>query len=122
MSQADLLITLTESGVIGETGSYSQLSKSGGYVQKLLKNRSQGLILSSDADITPERPIQSERPQYKEKPKAVTDDNRRQLGDSTVYRYYFGSIGAVFAGALMALEIIWAFFQSFPSKFYGVGR
>ncbi len=116
MSQADLLITLAGDGIIGEIGSYSQLSKSGGYVQKLLKNHSLSAMPFSGTSSTSGSSSQEERAQYKEKPKAVTDDKRRQLGDSTVYRYYFGSIGTVFATVLIVLEIVWAFLQSFPSK------
>lgn len=43
-------------------------------------------------------------------------DERRQLGDRTVYRYYFGSIGYAFLGTLIILEIVWAFLESFPSS------
>lgn len=54
--------------------------------------------------------------EYKAKQVEVKDDKRRQTGDSTVYKYYFGSIGTVFIVTLFVLELIWAFLQSFPSK------
>lgn len=54
--------------------------------------------------------------EYKAKQVEIKDDKRRQLGDSTVYKYYFGSIGPIFIITLLALEIVWAFLQSFPSK------
>lgn len=43
-------------------------------------------------------------------------DKRRQLGDATVYKYYFGSIGVPFALTLLVLEVVWAFLQSFPCE------
>lgn len=54
--------------------------------------------------------------EYKAKQVEVKDDKRRQTGDSTVYKYYFGSIGTVFIATLLVLEIVWGFLQSFPSK------
>jgi hypothetical protein len=55
--------------------------------------------------------------EYKAKQVEIKEDKRRQLGDSTVYKYYFGSIGKVFLVILLGIEIVWAFLQSFPSKF-----
>lgn len=55
--------------------------------------------------------------QYKAKQIDTKDDKRRQVGDSTVYRYYFGSIGKVFLLTLLALEVGWAFLESFPSTY-----
>jgi ATP-binding cassette subfamily C (CFTR/MRP) protein 1 len=54
--------------------------------------------------------------EYKAKQVEVKDDKRRQTGDSTVYKYYFGSIGTIFIVTLFVLEVVWAFLQSFPSK------
>lgn len=54
--------------------------------------------------------------EYKAKQVEVKDDKRRQTGDSTVYKYYFGSIGTVSIVTLLVLEVVWAFLQSFPSR------
>lgn len=56
------------------------------------------------------RPKQTVSKQHDEQ-----EDSRRQRGDSTVYRYYFSSTGGLFMVALLGLEIVWAFLESFPS-------
>lgn len=66
----------------------------------------------SESDTTTALP----KAEYKAKQVEIKDDKRRQLGDSTVYKYYFSSIGAVSIIVMFALEIVWAFLQSFPSK------
>jgi len=38
----------------------------------------------------------------------------RRLGDFTVYRYFFGNIGTPVTAALIAVEVFWAFFSTFP--------
>ncbi|KAJ3942687.1 uncharacterized protein N0V96_006906 [Colletotrichum fioriniae] len=43
------------------------------------------------------------------------EDKRRQLGDWSVYGYYFGSVGAFLVAILMVLEVTWAFFSTFPT-------
>lgn len=64
---------------------------------------------SGDGHTTP-------KVEYKAKQVESKEDKRRQLGDSTVYKYYFGSIGKFLIITLVALELVWAFLQSFPSK------
>ncbi|KAK1256135.1 hypothetical protein MKX07_008394 [Trichoderma sp. CBMAI-0711] len=63
---------------------------------------------SKDGDAAP-------KVEYKAKQVEIKEDKRRQLGDSTVYKYYFGSIGKVFLVILLGIEIVWAFLQSFPT-------
>ncbi|KAL7938200.1 P-loop containing nucleoside triphosphate hydrolase protein [Trichoderma chlorosporum] len=118
LASADLIIALGRDGKITEQGSFSQLSAIEGYVQTLAANKSiaaspetrpDEIIPDSGAGIT------APKVEYKAKEIKVQDDKRRQLGDSTVYRYYFGSIGPIFIITMLSLEIIWAFLQSFPT-------
>lgn len=90
-----------------------------GYVQTLTANKP---IVANSDDHQDEGISESKasatipKAEYKAKQVEIKDDKRRQLGDSTVYKYYFSSIGTIFIVTLFALEIIWAFLQSFPSK------
>ncbi|CAI0646944.1 unnamed protein product [Colletotrichum noveboracense] len=46
---------------------------------------------------------------------AETEDKRRQLGDWSVYNYYFGSVGAILVAVMLLLQMSWAFFSTFPT-------
>jgi hypothetical protein len=43
------------------------------------------------------------------------EDRRRQLGDATVYKYYFSSVGTVLVVLMIVFELLWTFFSTFPS-------
>ncbi|KAL7796652.1 P-loop containing nucleoside triphosphate hydrolase protein [Trichoderma ceciliae] len=117
LASADLIIALGRDGKITEQGSLGQLLATDGYVRGLMANKS----IVAKAEVQDEgtsKPKAGTTPpkiEYRAKQTEIEDDKRRQLGDSTVYRYYFGSIGSFFIIALLALEIIWAFLQSFPT-------
>ena len=124
---ADHIIIL-EDGIISEQGSYSILSTAGGYTQTLVKGRQQHKSSSSSeaaddkgenvtADEETKAVIAKARKQYQMKEEAKNTDKRRQLGDRSVYKYYFGSIGMTYALTLVGLEFGWAFLEAFPSKF-----
>ncbi|KAI8158372.1 ABC transporter atnG [Colletotrichum sp. SAR 10_86] len=49
------------------------------------------------------------------KTSAETEDKRRQLGDWSVYNYYFGSVGAILVAVMLLLQMSWAFFSTFPT-------
>ncbi|KAF5252095.1 hypothetical protein FANTH_2843 [Fusarium anthophilum] len=114
LSSADHIICLNKDGEISEQGTFSDLKDTGGYIHSLLRDRVHGgeaPTLATDdieeqasnlAQATPRQPANEE-------------DTRRQLGDSTVYRYYFSSTGGIFMIVLLVLEIIWAFLESFPT-------
>ncbi|KAJ4864914.1 ABC transporter domain-containing protein [Trichoderma breve] len=118
LASADLIIALSREGKIIEQGSFSQLLASDGYVQSLAAKRA---IASSPEvhqdEVISESGAEATAPkvEYKAKQEEIKDDKRRQLGDSTVYKYYFGSIGPIFIITLLSLEIVWAFLQSFPT-------
>ncbi|PTB80416.1 P-loop containing nucleoside triphosphate hydrolase protein [Trichoderma longibrachiatum ATCC 18648] len=118
LASADLIIALGRDGKITEQGNLAQLQATGGYVQTLIASKHtvgdpdagrDGILLESgDGHTTP-------KVEYKAKQVESKEDKRRQLGDSTVYKYYFGSIGKFLIITLVALELVWAFLQSFPT-------
>ncbi|KAF7539141.1 hypothetical protein G7Z17_g12477 [Cylindrodendrum hubeiense] len=120
LSSADLILCLEGDGKLSEQGTFDFLRNSGGYMQTLIKD-SPGSGCSDHGDyIEPVEDINATAADSNAKPvenKAL--DKRRQLGDKTVYGYYFGSIGYFFVCILIMLEIVWAFLESFPS-FFGV--
>ncbi|KAJ3526432.1 hypothetical protein NM208_g11192 [Fusarium decemcellulare] len=116
LSSADHIICLDKNGSISEQGSYDKLKTATGYVQTLLRDMD-----ASPTSTTSERPTEEEVSVDGSMTQAdcssghEQQDVRRQLGDSTVYRYYFSSIGGGFLFTLLALEIVWAFLESFPT-------
>jgi hypothetical protein len=119
LASADLIIALGRDGKIIEQGSLGQLESAEGYVQSLMASKSTVVNtgVHQDEDISESKAnVTLPKVEYKAKQVEIKDDKRRQVGDSTVYKYYFGSIGTVFLITLLGLEIVWAFLQSFPSK------
>ena len=111
---ADHIICLSKEGNISEQGSFRSLKNAGGYVQSLLEDKPTHEVSENtgEEDVIEQttQPKQTASKQHDEQ-----EDSRRQRGDSTVYRYYFSSTGGLFMVALLGLEIVWAFLESFPS-------
>jgi ATP-binding cassette subfamily C (CFTR/MRP) protein 1 len=118
-------------GRITESGTFAQLRCSGGYVQSLLQNSDTGTSsdddesLDKDADeVAVEEEVAKKKQQQQQQQqqhkanesKDDSDDARRQLGDGTVYRSYFDSVGVKYVVILLLLEVVWGFLQSFPSE------
>ncbi|TQS33560.1 hypothetical protein Golomagni_06093, partial [Golovinomyces magnicellulatus] len=111
---ATLLVTLNHNGTQGEVGPFSTLSRSGGYIQTIAKEKHEAL---EDVEEEEKKDSKAQPVTKTNAPAAqpASTDKRRQLGDATVYKYYFGSIGLPFVVTLVSLEVVWAFFQSFPT-------
>ncbi|EQB47303.1 ABC transporter [Colletotrichum gloeosporioides Cg-14] len=113
LSQADLIIALGDGQVL-EIGTFAECLESDGYV-KSLATIGAG---SGDEVTSSESPIDtSSNTTGKETAKtaAETEDKRRQLGDWSVYGYYFGSVGAILVAVMLLLQMSWAFFSTFPT-------
>ncbi len=67
--------------------------------------------LSSDDIETAEESGQSAKKPATHMP----HDIRRQTGDFTVYKYFFGHVGRTFTIGFFIVEIIWAFLSTFPT-------
>ncbi|CAM1511520.1 Fc.00g090330.m01.CDS01 [Cosmosporella sp. VM-42] len=115
LSSADLLLVLNLDGHISEQGTFDNLRKNSPYLQALLKDTTHST--SSTHEDEPEENVESVEAKSPSEDQQVEGhhDKRRQLGDSTVYRYYFGSIGTAFLVTLLVVEVIWAFLESFPT-------
>ncbi|OHE95683.1 hypothetical protein CORC01_08967 [Colletotrichum orchidophilum] len=115
LSQSDMVIAL-ESGKVSELGSFEECRQAKGYVSNLILNSTEDQDESTPKpeeladNIASDAPIEKSARVVKEQ-----NDKRRQLGDWSIYGYYFGSVGASFVAILMALEVTWAFFSTFPT-------
>ncbi|KAK4076517.1 hypothetical protein Purlil1_12630 [Purpureocillium lilacinum] len=116
LESAELIISLSQEGRISEQGTFRTLKAAGGYVASLLSAKPESAAANIHDDSADDHEADGTKAEYKAKVAPEQKDTRRQLGDSTVYRYYFGSIGVTFFVVLLALEIGWAFLQSFPSE------
>lgn len=113
-----MIIALGKDKKISESGSLEQLRGLGGYVQQLLSGRegdpnddiraAEESKESADIRTPPEEKITTAAEER--------EDKRRQVGDWTVYRYYFGSVGFFTTLAFALAGLIWAVLSTFPSK------
>lgn len=117
LSSADLLIFLDQNGQIAEQGSFEDLRRTSPIVQDLLDKITGTSSLTQEDETEEVQPDDVTKPAVKDIVAEEQQDQRRQLGDRTVYRYYFGAIGKTFLVTLLVLEITWAFLESFPSSF-----
>lgn len=116
---ADYIIALGD-GTIIEQDSPDKLMTSQGYVQRL------GLKGSSDSDATSEKTT-SKKSVRESKPQllymtttntsslAPDTDGSRQVGDKTVYKHYFKSMGLILATCSLFFGALLGFFTNFPT-------
>ncbi|OAA81152.1 multidrug resistance-like protein [Akanthomyces lecanii RCEF 1005] len=113
---ADILVSLDGNGGIGEVGAYRDLKRANGYTQSLVQaSRDAGPSATSEEQSDEGPTLEVVKKEHRAKETKLVDDKRRQLGDRTVYSYYFGSVGSLLAATLLGLEIGWAFLQCFPT-------
>ncbi|RYP55071.1 hypothetical protein DL769_010249 [Monosporascus sp. CRB-8-3] len=116
---ADYIIALGD-GTVVEQGSFDELMTRQGYVQRL------GLRGSSDSDAssnktTSKKSVRESKPQLLHTTTTNTSslaphtDESRQLGDKTVYKHYFKSMGLFVAASSLFFAALWGFFTNFPT-------
>ncbi|KAJ5803205.1 ABC multidrug transporter [Penicillium pulvis] len=120
LPSADYIIAL-EDGIIREQGTFDHLSNSQGYIQRL------GLKSIPDREPSCEKPAPkkgiSNQPQLD---RATTGSSGtaplsqdaialRQVGDATVYKHYFKSMGWFVAACSLFFAALWGFFTNYPS-------
>lgn len=116
---ADYVIALGEGTVI-EQGTFEELMAREGYIQRL------GLRGGSESDATSEAAPSAKHsvePEAEELNNASTNPalmepdrgELRQIGDRTVYKHYFKSMGVLLATCSFFLAALWGFFTNFPT-------
>jgi ATP-binding cassette subfamily C (CFTR/MRP) protein 1 len=111
LPSADYIIALGSKGSIVEQGTFDELNKSNGYVRSFsvqhVKYQTQPTEPAGKLTLGP-------RPKFKLLD--AMDEKKRQLGDLTVYRYYFRALGTITTFLFVLFSVIHGFFFSFPSK------
>lgn len=108
------MVVALADGKIEQVGTFEDCRKADGYIKSLAP-----AIGSSDSAETVE-PTDEVSGEVSASEKKATvkeeDDMRRQLGDWSVYSFYFGTVGVVLIAIMLLLQLVWAFFSTFPSK------
>lgn len=128
LPSADHIIVL-EDGRVVEQGDYESLVTGQGYVERL------GFKASSDHDFqtdevqstastTEPQPQQSSATATGPASVALNTEQFRQVGERTVFKHYFKSMGWVLAAFCLFFAALWGFFTNFPTvcKSFGDNR
>lgn len=116
---ADYILALGN-GTIIEQGGFDELMAAQGYVRRL------GLRSSSESDVSSDQKTLKENVR---EPKghllhttttnassvASYSDQSRQVGDKSVYKHYFKSMGILLAVSSLLFAALWGFFTNFPT-------
>jgi ATP-binding cassette, subfamily C (CFTR/MRP), member 1 len=117
LADADHIITLKDGSII-EQGSLPSLVKAGGYVESLCSGSSTSQEREHGEGIgaAHEHNTADSKTESTDKPRAIPEDKRRQLGDSLVYSYFLGVLGPSALAGLLVCEVLWVFLSTFPSR------
>lgn len=96
-------------------GTFDELRDADGYLQTLMKDETNTTTSKEETKVNVDEQDGSPKPEYKAKAAKDQDDKRRQLGDRTVYAYYFSTMGVPFLVLLFFLELGWGFLENFGS-------
>ena len=121
---ADYIVVLGEDSRIAEQGTFSELSKRGGFISSLdlpvagWNGKSEEAALDLLMPIGNE-PANADRPQLKEKVQDDEFEANKRTGDLSIYTYYAGSVGW-FAVTIFVVAIsCYVFCISFPQIWLG---
>ena len=125
LASADFIVALKEGRVV-EQGGVGELSrKSDGYVSSLVAMQGDaesesGKEVSPTKDTGEKEKLAKTSENGKAKKAEANDDLTRQMGDMTVYKYYFDNIGPMLVVLLIIMEVVNAFFSAFPSTWISI--
>lgn len=110
---ADQIIALGKTGRIVEQGTFAELNaRDGSYVQSFALQG--GARLSEKLRAEAAAPTKLGTSQSTTLTASV-NDKARQMGDFSVYRYYFAASGRSSMIVFWALQVAFAFLETFPS-------
>ncbi|KAL1871985.1 hypothetical protein VTK73DRAFT_1815 [Phialemonium thermophilum] len=111
---ADHIIALGDGSII-EQGSFDELMTRPGYVQRL------GLGGASDSDSSSQKSLSETRPQFLHRPATRSSDlfpdmnESRQVGDWSVYKHYFKSVGLLVTVTGVVTSALWGFLTNYAT-------
>ncbi|KAF6815977.1 hypothetical protein CSOJ01_03246 [Colletotrichum sojae] len=112
LPKADYVIALEGTGKIACHGTFDELNKQSGYVNKF------GLVAKED-EIDQEAMGDGGKAAFEpvknnEAAESGVDEDTQRLGDRSVYKYYFQATGYRSVVVFVILQIIWVFLTKFP--------
>ncbi|KAF2012008.1 multidrug resistance-like protein [Aaosphaeria arxii CBS 175.79] len=114
---SDFVVALSKDGTVAEQGNFQSLNQKNGYVHKFYQEQSK-----EQSDIVEDLPLNDRNTTSTGmlQPIAVSneeslDDKSRQLGDWSVYKYYFRTVGMPATFVFVSLACGWAFLTAFPT-------
>jgi hypothetical protein len=111
LPSADYIIALGSNGEVVEQGTFEELNKSNGYVRSFSVQQSKEQFQNTEpAGKSTLGPMPTSALVD------AMDDKKRQLGDLTVYMYYFRTLGKTVSFLFVFFAASHGFFYSFPSK------
>lgn len=118
LPSADYIIALGDNTIV-EQGNFDELMSRSGYVQSLGLKSSSGSDASSENSASkksvPETKQQLLHTTTNTSSLATNADGSRQVGDKTVYKHYFKSMGLLLAASCFLFGLMWGFFTNFPT-------
>ncbi|KAJ4994634.1 ABC transporter [Colletotrichum sp. SAR 10_66] len=119
LPSADHVIVL-EDGRVVEQGDYKSLMTGQGYVERLGLTASSGRDseldeVKSTTDTAESKSYQSNATVARPAAVAGHTEQSRPVGERTVFKHYFKSMGWVLAGFCLFFAALWGFFTNFPT-------
>lgn len=114
---ADQIIALGD-GTITEQGAFSELIEHGGYVSGLglkLKDRTPSPGQTEDGSSHDLNMLFAPHTREVDLPDSQENEAKRQVGDMTIYKRYFKSMGGLTASSCLIFAALWGFFVNFPT-------
>lgn len=109
-------VTVLKDGTVSENGTFDELLRSSGYIKDIYQQPTPNDDQETIESISSVEETVKQQGQPKGQGTEAPGDKRRQRGDFTVYRFFFGQIGLWLTVAMLVVEISWAFLENFPSK------
>lgn len=105
-------MALGKDGRIAEQGTFVELNaRDGSYVQSFALQKAARVIEEAQTEPAGVYKLGANQASTED----TVGDKSRQMGDFSVYKYYFAATGRPAMIIFWALEILWAFLETFPS-------
>lgn len=112
LPQADSIIALGSAGRVAVQATFTDLNLPGGYLSRYdLKAHKEGV--SATVEGKEESNASLAKAVEKAIPKTA-DDDTRQLGDRTIYKYYFKTVGTTNTFIFFLLLLLWVAMLKLP--------
>ncbi|KAH6702083.1 P-loop containing nucleoside triphosphate hydrolase protein [Leptodontidium sp. MPI-SDFR-AT-0119] len=115
LPSADHIVALASNGTIAEQGSFKDLLSNEQYIHSLGISASDDRVsVETTSTVVTDESIKCEvqATTPKQLGSGHVDEKKRMIGDSTVYKYYLGSLGKTSITAFIVFGLGWGFFYN----------